>query len=69
MGQGAESGHVGNLGNIVLVFLDELCSPVELIVLEEHARIFSGQTFHLILDFGPRDMKSFRHSSNIQFVI
>ena len=50
--QSAEAGHIGNLRDIVLSLTQKLCCSIELVSLEEHARILTSKTLHLIIELG-----------------
>ena len=51
----------------MLAFLKQLGCAVELVALEEDARILSSESLDLIVELGSGDSHHFSHSCHIQF--
>ena len=69
MGQGAETGHIRYLGDVVFPVLEELGGTVEFVALEEDTRILTRESLDLILELRSGNMQSLGHSADVEFVI
>ena len=69
MGQGVEAGHPGNLAHVVFTFLQKVCGTVELVALEEHRRVFSGEALYLVVELGAGNLHHFRHVHNVKVCV
>lgn len=69
MRQSAETGHIRNLRHIVFSLLDQCRRPVQLVPLEEDARILTCQALHLIIELGAGNLENLSHSRHSRFRI
>ena len=50
VGEGAETCHISYFRDVVFVLFEQLCGSVELVSLEEYARILARKTLHLVVE-------------------
>ena len=50
VGEGAETCHISYFRDVVFVLFEQLCGSVELVSLEEYARILARKTLYLVVE-------------------